>query len=73
MSRDVPAKPAACLVQAGLSRAGGPGDLPGGPVGVVVQLDSAPLAIRQVRDRGAQCLSAIQVIRGRQALRRDRV
>ena len=67
------AKPAARLVQAGLGRAGRPADLPGGKVGVVVQLDGAPLAVRQIRDRGAQRLGAIQVIRGGQPLRRDRV
>ena len=73
MSRDVRAEPAARLVQAGLRRAGGPGDLPGGQAGVVVQLDGAPLAVRQVRDRGAQRLGAIQVLRGRQPLRRNRM
>ena len=52
-ARDVRAQLAARLVQAGLGRAGRPADLPGGQVGVVVQLDGAPLAVRQIRDRGA--------------------
>jgi hypothetical protein len=73
VSRDVGTEPSARLVQAGLGRAGGPGDLPGRQAGVVVQLDGAPLAVRQVRDRSAQHLSAIQVIRGRQAERRNRM
>jgi len=73
MGRDVRAKSAARLVQAGLGRAGRPGDPPGGQVGVVVQLDGAALAVRQLSDRGAQRLGAIQVIRGRQSLGRDRM
>jgi len=72
VSPDVRAEPAPRLVQAGLGRARGPGDLPGGQAGVVVQLDGAPLAVRQVADRGTQGLDTIQVIRGRQPVRRDR-
>jgi hypothetical protein len=54
------AEPAARPVQAAFAAPGGPGDLPSGQAGVIVQLDGAPLAIRQLRDRGAQRSSLTQ-------------